>query len=107
MDAAECAAEQRLLDAGLEVLDRLLSREEVWGLAHAAEATAIVDGEMVDSEFDTHSVPLEDTPETRAARDAIDSTLAALFSGAQSSCSLDALMAALRARAADLACHGR
>ena len=52
MDAAECAAERRLREAGLDVPDRLLSREEAWGLAHASEQHATVDDEMVDEDAD-------------------------------------------------------
>jgi len=47
MDAAERAVERRLREAGLVVPDRLLSREEAWGLAHASEQGVAVDGEMV------------------------------------------------------------
>lgn len=52
MDAAERATERRLREAGLAVPARLLSCEEVWGLAHASEQSAAVDGEMVDEEAD-------------------------------------------------------
>ena len=52
MDAAERAVERRLREAGLDVPARLLSREEAWGLAHASEQHAAVDGEMVDEEAD-------------------------------------------------------
>ena len=52
MDAAERAAERRLREVGLDVPSRLLSREEAWGLAHASEHSAVVDGEMVDEEAD-------------------------------------------------------
>ena len=46
------AVERRLREAGLDVPARLLSREEAWGLAHASEQHAAVDGEMVDEEAD-------------------------------------------------------
>ena len=52
MDAAERTAERRLREAGLAVPARLLSREEAWGLPHATEQSAAIDGEMVDEEAD-------------------------------------------------------
>jgi hypothetical protein len=40
--------------------------------------------------------PLDDTPTTRATRDAIERALGAIFAGRRAECSLDALMCALR-----------